>query len=145
MMKTQYTIGKVAAAAGVAVSTLRYYEREGLLTPSHRTSSNYRIYVEADIERLRFIKAAQATGFTLEDIRVLLGLETGETAVCDEVRELLEKRLREVTARMKDLRRVQKMLRASHELCCSGDENERCRVVQQLTGHAPEREHEKGA
>lgn len=135
MMTTQYTIGKLADAAGVPVSTLRYYEREGLVTPSHRTAGNYRVYGDADLARLRFIKAAQATGFTLEDVRVMLGLETGETLVCEDVEELLEQRLRDVTKRMKDLRHVQGVLRASLDLCRSGDEDERCRVIDKLTGN----------
>lgn len=135
MMTTQYTIGKLADAAGVPVSTLRYYEREGLVTPSHRTASNYRVYGDADLARLRFIKAAQATGFTLDDVRVMLGLETGETLLCEDVEELLNQRLRDVTNRMKDLRHVQGVLRASLDLCRSGDENERCRVIEKLTGN----------
>ncbi len=134
-MTTQYTIGKLADAAGVPVSTLRYYEREGLVTPSHRTASNYRVYGDADLARLRFIKAAQATGFTLDDVRVMLGLETGETLLCEDVEELLNQRLRDVTNRMKDLRHVQGVLRASLDLCRSGDENERCRVIEKLTGN----------
>ncbi len=65
------TIGQLAAQADVPTSTVRYYERRGLLRCEGRTRANYRQYGEATLERLRFIRAAQAAGFTLVDIRSL--------------------------------------------------------------------------
>ena len=65
-----FTIGELAKAARVPTSTVRYYEREGILRPAGRSSSNYRLYAKEDIERLRFIRGAQATGFTLRDVTV---------------------------------------------------------------------------
>lgn len=67
-MNMTYTIGQLARAVGVPTSTVRYYERIGLLQPDGRTAGNYRLYGKEALECLRFIRAAQATGFTLEDI-----------------------------------------------------------------------------
>ena len=70
------TIGEIAKTVGVATSTLRYYERAGLLAAPARSAARYRVYDEASLQRLRFIRAAQAVGFTLDDIRLLLSLNS---------------------------------------------------------------------
>jgi len=116
-LKSPYTIGQLARAAGVPTSTVRYYERIGLLRPSGRTTGNYRVYGEDALERLRFIRAAQAAGFTLEDIATLLGLRDGSTAASQAVQTLIEERLSDVEKRMADARHVQSVLKASLELC----------------------------
>ena len=130
-MATELTIGELAAAAGVPTSTVRYYERERLLRPSARSASNYRLYSEADLERLRFIRAAQATGFTLADITKLL-----RPAPCGRVQELIEERLQHVAERMKELRHVQRVLRTSLGTCREHEASGRCRVVEELTAGA---------
>ena len=77
MPKTLMTIGAAAKAADVAIDTVRYYEREGLLASAARTASGYRVFAAADVERLRFIRKAKALGFTLADIADLLRLQDG--------------------------------------------------------------------
>ena len=67
-MGKKLTIGVLATAAGVPTSTVHYYQREGLLRPSARSISNSRLYSAEDLQRLRFIRAAQAAGFTLHDV-----------------------------------------------------------------------------
>ena len=67
-------IGQLAKRAGVAIDTVRYYERNQLLAPAGRLASGYRRYGDAELKRLRFIRRAKALGFTLEDIRSLLSL-----------------------------------------------------------------------
>jgi DNA-binding transcriptional MerR regulator len=89
-----YTIGQLAHAVGVPASTLRYYERAKLLRPDGRTGGNYRVYGASALERLRFIRAAQANGFTLDDILALLSFRDGATARCKEVQRLIKDRLR---------------------------------------------------
>ena len=126
-----FTIGELARAAGVPSSTIRYYEREGLLRPSSRSPSNYRIYSESELERLRFIRAAQATGFTLDDVTQLL-----RPAACGKVQALIEERLAVVAERMKELRHLQKVLRASLAECHEHEVSGRCRVVDQLSTRA---------
>jgi MerR family mercuric resistance operon transcriptional regulator len=132
-MRTSYTIGQLAHAAGVPTSTARYYERIGLLRATGRTAGNYRFYSEEALERLRFIRAAQVTGFTLEDITALLNLRDGTTAVCQAVQTLIEERLSDVDKRMADLRHVESVLKASLEMCRQSNQNGRCEVITQLT------------
>jgi DNA-binding transcriptional MerR regulator len=84
-METAYTIGQIAHAAGVPPSTVRYYERIGLLSPEGRTAGNYRLYGPEALARLRFIRAAQGTGFTLEHITALLKLRDSTPSVCQDV------------------------------------------------------------
>ncbi len=124
-------IGELAKAAGVPSSTVRYYERQGLLHPSSRSASNYRLYSGSDLERLRFIRAAQATGFTLEDVIQLL-----RPAACGNVQALIEERLGRVGERMKELRHLQRVLRASLAECREHQESGRCKVVDELTARA---------
>ncbi len=130
-MASHLTIGELAAAAGVPISTIRYYERARLLKPSTRSPSNYRLYSAADLERLRFIRAAQATGFTLNDVTKLL-----RPAPCGSVQHLIEERLVEVGSRMKELRHVQKVLRSSLDECRSHAASGRCRVVDNLSARS---------
>ena len=127
-MAASLTIGQVAKAAGVPTSTVRYYERAGLLRPAARTPGNYRLYSQSDLARLRFIRAAQATGFQLDDITKLLA-----PAPCGKVQALIENRLEQVAGRMKELRRVQRVLRESLAACQAHSTSGRCRVVDELT------------
>ncbi len=130
-MASQLTIGELAAAAGVPTSTISYYERARLLRPSARSPSNYRLYSQGDLERLRFIRAAQATGFTLDDVTKLL-----RPAPCGSVQRLIEGRLVEVTTRMKELRHLQKVLRAALEECRDHEQSGRCKVVDDLSARS---------
>jgi DNA-binding transcriptional MerR regulator len=116
-METAYTIGQLARAASVPTSTLRYYERIGLLQPVARTAGNYRLYDEKALERVHFIRAAQATGFTLEDITALLQLQDATPDVCQDVQTLIEERLGDLEKRMADLRHVQRVLKATLKRC----------------------------
>ena len=80
--KRPLTIGELARTMQIAASTIRYYERIGLLVPDERSGGNYRLYSEASLRRLRFIRSAQSIGFTLDDVQSLLGTrERGRTLV----------------------------------------------------------------
>jgi DNA-binding transcriptional MerR regulator len=116
---TGYSISVLAKAAGVPTTTVRYYERRGLLIPDSRTRSKYRVYGEAALERLRFIRAAQASGFRLEDITALLELRDGpEAGRCRaSVQSMIAARLAEVEAKMADLKRVRSVLKKAGESC----------------------------
>lgn len=133
-MTKGYTIGQLAGAAGVPTTTVRYYERRGLLRPSARTGSGqYRVYSEAELERLRFIRAAQASGFVLVDIATLLALRDGETAPCKEVQNLIEARLEDVARRATDLERVERVLKSSLRMCRQHERTGRCEVIDTLS------------
>ena len=137
-MAGPYRIGELAEAAGVPTSTVRYYERRRLLPPPARTAANYRVYDAAALDRLRFIRAAQATGFTLEDVALLLDLRDGATEPCDEVQALIQERLADTEQRLADLHHVREVLASSLDLCRSTDAAETCEVLEQLTDASAE-------
>src|SRR5258707_15890276 len=85
------TIGRVAAAAGVNVETIRYYQRRGLLEEPAKPLGGYRNYPTEMVKRIRFIKRAQALGFTLEDVAGLLQLN--DTDACAKTRHLAARKL----------------------------------------------------
>jgi len=125
------TIGEIARTAGVATPTLRYYEQEGLLSPTARSRAGYRLYDAEAVEQLRFIRSAQAVGFTLEDIRALARLEGESGKNCKaKVRRLLEKRLSDVNEKMKDLKRVQRALGQALDRCQRS--NGECKVLKEI-------------
>ena len=87
-----FTIGKLADATETTADTIRFYEREGLLQPAGRSDSSYRLYDQDAVIRLRFIRHAQACGFTLAEVRDLLALRRRKGACCGDVRaQALEK------------------------------------------------------
>jgi DNA-binding transcriptional MerR regulator len=109
-MDPQFSIGTLAKAADVPISTVRFYERRGLLTPDARTRAKYRVYERASLERLKFIKSAHASGFTLGDIAALLDAMEGNSVPCGEVRTLVQGRLNRVAEQMEHLTHVRDTL-----------------------------------
>ncbi len=88
------TIGKLAHSFAVTTDTIRYYEKEGLLTPASKSGAGYRLYDVQAVRRLRFIKHAQHCGFSLTEIRELLALKESDAACCNDVRSVaIEKKL----------------------------------------------------
>ena len=131
-MSTSLRIGQLAERVGVPVSTIRYYERRGLLRPDTRTDANYRLYDEGAVERLRFVRAAQTAGLKLEEIRQLLSLRDGGAAPCGEVRELLDRRLTEVAQQIRALRSVTRTLERWRASCASLPSDADCPVLDEL-------------
>src|SRR5258706_4416987 len=101
-----YTIGQLARATGVPTSTIRFYERQDLLKPEARTRSNYRAYSVRSVERLKFIRAAQATGFNLKDIREMLALTYADDPPWTEGASLIDHRLHALNQCLRALNRV---------------------------------------
>lgn len=88
------TIGKLGVLTGVSADTLRFYEREGLIAPTAKSASGYRLYDKDAVVRLRFIKQARECGFTLHEIQQLLVLRHQDAACCGDVRQrAIEKKL----------------------------------------------------
>lgn len=129
----RFTISHLAEKAGIPTSTVRYYERIGLVEPEDRSAGNYRLYSRASLEKLKFIRAAQAIGFTLDDTRALLADESGSAPKCGAVQGLIEDRLADVEQRLKDLRHVRKILKASLTQCRQQKKSDCCHVVQSLS------------
>jgi DNA-binding transcriptional MerR regulator len=98
-------IGEVSKRSGVGIEALRFYEKSGLLDRPSRTYSGYRVYGEEVLERLAFIKQAQALGFSLDEIRRIVEDARKGTSPCDEVREIVRRRLSELDERLRELHR----------------------------------------
>jgi len=131
-MATEYTIGELAKAADVASSTLRYYERRGLVQPDNRSGGNYRLYGQDTLERVRFIRAAQATGFTLDDIVMLLDVRVTASTACEDVQVLMEERLANVNNRMAELKHVEAVLTSFLDKCRATKRRGHCAVIEEL-------------
>jgi DNA-binding transcriptional MerR regulator len=97
-------IGEVAKLAGVGVETLRFYERSGLLDQPARTEGGYRLYDAESLKKLEFIRRAQTLGFTLEEIKRIIGESRAGQSPCAEVREIVRRRLAELDRRMRQMR-----------------------------------------
>ena len=110
-------IGTLAKRAGVSIDTVRYYEKSGLLAPESRLASGYRRYSDEQVSRLRFIRKAQELGFTLKDIRELLGISKQKDVA--KVKRAAEKKLADVEARLVALTRMRDGL-ASLVATCPG-------------------------
>ena len=134
---TTYTIGQLAEAADVPTTTVRYYERRKLITPEGRSDSNYRVYGEASLQRLRFIRAAQKAGFTLSDIETLLELQNELDAPTNEVQTLIAERLDEVREQISHLEVVRKELERWRQRCRCGAESGHCEVIEGLSAENP--------
>jgi DNA-binding transcriptional MerR regulator len=108
-------IGEVADRAGVPAKTIRFWEDQELLPPPARTSAGYRDYDPAILERLAFIRHAQAAGLTLGHIRQVLDISDGGQRPCIHVTGLIARRLAEVEARLAELTRTRDQLAALAE------------------------------
>lgn len=131
-MSGRYTISRLAHAAEVPTSTIRYYERVGLVQPDDRSGGNYRLYSDESLQKLKFIRAAQAIGFTLDDVKALLSAPDNSAASCRQIQSLIEERLAEVAQRLKDLRHVQKVLKSSLDKCRMTERADCCHVIETL-------------
>jgi DNA-binding transcriptional MerR regulator len=105
-------IGEIATQAGIPAKTIRFWEDQHLLPPPARTPSDYRDYDRGVLERLAFIRRAQAAGLTLEHIRQVLDIRDGGEPPCVHVTDLISQRLAEVEARLAELARARDQLAA---------------------------------
>ena len=103
-------IGEAAGEAGVPAKTIRFWEEQHMLPPPARTPAGYRDYNPAIVERLTFIRQAQAAGLTLEHIRQVLDIRDGGDPPCSHVAGLIARRLAEVDARLAELTRTRDQL-----------------------------------
>lgn len=125
-------IGQLARTAGVAIDTVRYYERVGLLAPAGRLASGYRRYGDAELKRLRFIRRAKALGFSLEDIAELLSL--GERSDVASIRAVAARKQAQIDARIAELERVRDGLHTLVAACPGHGRAEACPILNALSG-----------
>jgi len=114
-------IGQVAREMGLATSAIRFYEETGLLPEPGRTPSGYRDYDLDILDRLAFIRAGQAVGFTLNELREVLGIRDRGDAPCSHVSKLIDTRIAEIDQRIRELRRLRKDLNALAETAAQTD------------------------
>lgn len=113
----QLTIGQVAKLGDVSVQTLRYYERRGILQPVDRRDSGYRVYDNQAVRTVRFIKRAQALGFSLDDIQELLSLKLDRKSKCNEVQRHAVWTLEEVEKKLSRLETIKRALETLKSDC----------------------------
>jgi MerR family mercuric resistance operon transcriptional regulator len=124
------TIGGLATQAGVGIETVRFYQRRGLLGEPPRPQGGIRRYGAAEVARLKFVKAAQRLGFSLDEVGELLRLEDGTH--CDTARELAEAKLRDVRLRLADLRRMERTLARLVQACGGAHGTVSCPMIAAL-------------
>lgn len=128
------TIGWLARESGVSVETIRFYEREYLLPRAVRAeSSNYRIFDDGAVARLRFIRRAQELGFTLTEVQELLGFENTEDTQCEEVREKAEQKVQDIHSRISDLQNMETLLTNLIEQCRAAGQANNCPIIEALS------------
>ena len=127
------TIGAVAKRVGVAIDTIRFYEREGLLPEPVRRASGYRSYGDGTIAQLRFIRRAKHLGFTLEKIRELLALSVDRQRGVKAVKQRAEKRLAAIEQRIAELQRVRDGLAQLVASCPGHGKPEECPILRALS------------
>lgn len=110
-------IGTAAKRIGVSADAIRFYERIALLPLAPRTSGGFRQYGSSDVETLLFIRRVQGLGFTLDEIRDLLGMRRSKLRACSTVRRRLEKKLASVRVKLADLQRLEHELRSALRSC----------------------------
>jgi len=125
-------IGTLAKRAGVGIDTVRYYERAGLLAPQARLASGYRRYGELELSRLRFIRRAQALGFTLKEVRQLLTLSAQRDVA--KIRRSAQAKLADVEKRIAALDKVREGLATLITACPGHGRAADCPILQALGG-----------
>lgn len=127
------TIGVLAREAGVNVETVRYYQRRGLLAEPGRPAGGVRRYGAVEIARLRFIRRARDTGFSLDEVAELLRL--ARTPNCRGARSIAARKLEQVEARMAELERLRAALQTLVAQCDAG-EDRHCAIIDRLSAAA---------
>lgn len=127
-------IGELARRTGCEVVTIRYYEKERLLPKPARSGGNYRLYGEAHIERLQFIRHCRSLDMSLEEIRILLGFRDNPSRDqdCGKVNALLDAHLQQVETRVEALLQLEQHLMALREMCAGARPVESCGILQGL-------------
>jgi MerR family transcriptional regulator, mercuric resistance operon regulatory protein len=131
-MAAELTIGKLAEAAGVNIETIRYYQRRGLLDEPAKPLGGHRRYSADSAKRVRFIKRAQALGFTLAEVGGLLTLD--QACACTETRALAARKLALVEQKMADFAAMREVLGGLVRQCDAGDGGADCPIIDVLAG-----------
>ncbi|MEM7504904.1 MAG: helix-turn-helix domain-containing protein [Pseudomonadota bacterium] len=134
MASSEYTIGQLADASQTKAVTIRYYENQRLLRKPPRNSSGYRVFNDADLDRLLFIRRSRRLGFRVDSIRELLELADTSDAPCADVDDRVSRHLIEVRKRLAQLQTLESELERLSECCKGGGAVRDCRIVEALSG-----------
>ena len=126
------TIGQVAKRVEVGIETIRFYEREGVLEKPDRSASGYRLYGEDVIARLRFVGRAKELGFTLKEIRELLGLRVEPTTTCADVRIRAETKIGDIEEKIRTLKRMKRALVKLTKACSGSGPTSECPILESI-------------
>ena len=129
-----HNIGEAAQLSGVSAKMIRHYESIGLIPQAGRTFAGYRIYSDADVHRLRFIRLCRAMDMSLDEVRTLLALDLRSKADCDAACVALDAHLGHVRERLRELRSLEKDLIALRD-CCDGTDAQ-CHIIETLHARA---------
>jgi len=125
-------IGELAKQADCQVVTIRYYEKEGLLEAPVRTEGGYRLYSEADVDRLKFIRHCREHGMSLADIKLLLGLREAPDRDCSAVGSLIDKHIADVDQQIHSLTKLKEQLVHLRGKCPHGGAISACGILKGL-------------
>lgn len=128
------SIGELARQAGIGVETVRFYERQGLLEEPERRASGYRQYDGEAVDVLRFIRRAKELGFTLKEIKALLGLRLDTSATQADVRQQAQAKVADIEGRIADLERMRKALLGLIKKCHGDGAASGCPILKSLQG-----------
>ena len=128
----EFTIGKLAKQANVHVETVRYYERRGLIPRPRRTVANYRLYSPENLRQVKFIKQAQALGFSLKEIKKLLTLRATPRARCADVRAYASQKIEDIDAKIRSLASMRKALQNLRDECSGKGLATECPILESL-------------
>lgn len=132
--KSLVTIGGLAKASGVKVTTIRYYESIGLIDPPDRSEGGQRLYDQKAVDRMRFIRHARDFGFPLEAIRELIALSQNQDRSCVEIDQIARRHAADVKQRIKRLKALDRELNRMIKECAA-DRIAECRVMEILSNH----------
>lgn len=121
-------IGQAAAASGVSAKMIRHYESIGLIPEARRTASGYRLYDEADVHTLRFVRRARELGFSMPEISKLIGLWKNRSRASAEVKRLAQQHVRDLNDRITKLQEMRDTLQKL-VICCKGDQRPECPIL----------------
>ena len=123
--------GDLARATGCNLETIRYYEKIGIMPDPPRSTKGYRSYDDTHVRRLKFVMRSRDLGFSLEEVRGLLGLVDNRIQTCAEVQSMAEVHLGEVRAKIADLTRIERVL-SETVARCTGDAAPDCAIIDAL-------------
>jgi MerR family Zn(II)-responsive transcriptional regulator of zntA len=136
MKGNKMRIGELSKNTGFQVETLRYYEKQGLLSPVSRSESGYREYNKDSLKQLQFIRQAKSVGFSLKEITELLTLRVErDQHSCGDVKSIAEQKIIQIDSKINELEKMRKALHKITDACCGGPEPATsCTILNALDG-----------